>query len=124
VREGSTDRNELTGVAASSGVYEGRVRVLRHAQDLIELEGGEVLVCEFTSPNWTPAFAIIGACITDQGGMLSHTATVSREYRVPCVTGVGIATSSLHDGDLVEVDGTNGVVRVLERAAAGVSGDA
>ena len=119
VREGSTDRNELTGVAASGGVYQGRVRVLRHAQDLVELEGGEVLVCEFTSPNWTPAFAIIGACITDQGGMLSHTATVSREYRVPCVTGVGIATSSLHDGDLVEVDGTQGVVRVLERAGQG-----
>jgi pyruvate,water dikinase len=118
VREGVTDRSELAGVAASSGVYQGRVRVLRHAQDLIELEAGEVLVCEFTSPNWTPAFAIIGACITDQGGMLSHTATVSREYRVPCVTGVGIATSSLHDGDLVEVDGTNGVVRVLQRAAA------
>ena len=118
VREGVvTGRDELTGVAASGGVYQGRVRKLLHAQDLIDLEGDEVLVCEFTSPNWTPAFAIIGACVTDQGGMLSHTATVSREYRVPCVTGVGIATNALHDGDLVEVDGTKGVVRILERAA-------
>jgi pyruvate,water dikinase len=120
VRNGVTGRNELTGVAASGGVYRGRVRNLQHAQDLVDLEGDEVLVCEFTSPNWTPAFAIIGACVTDQGGMLSHTATVSREYRVPCVTGVGIATRALHDGDLVEVDGTNGVVRILERASESV----
>lgn len=118
IRSGMSDgQTELTGVAASGGVFQGRVRVVRHAQELARIEEDEVLVCEFTSPNWTPAFSFIGACITDQGGMLSHTAIVAREYRVPSVTGVGIATSALHDGDLVEVDGTNGVVRILERAA-------
>jgi Phosphoenolpyruvate synthase/pyruvate phosphate dikinase len=115
VRDG-VSAPELGGVAASSGSYTGRVRVLRHASEIGSLQAGEVLVCEFTSPNWTPAFARIGACVTDQGGVLSHTAIVSREYRVPCVTGVGIATNVLRDGDLVEVDGTAGRVRILERA--------
>ena len=83
------------------------------------IEPGEVLVCEATSPNWTPAFAKIAACVCDGGGTLSHAAIVGREYGVPTVTAVGLATMVISDGDEVEVDGTTGRVTVLKQAPNG-----
>ena len=107
---------ELTGFPASAGVYTGRARVMVYAMELFELEDGEILVTEATSPNWTPAFAIIGACVCDGGGSLTHAATVSREYGIPCVVGTSVATLRIKSGDLIEVDGSKGIVRILERA--------
>ncbi len=103
----------LTGVPAARGVARGTARVLRDADALHLLRPGDVLVCESTSPNWTPAFAGIAACVCDCGGILSHAAIVGREYGVPTVTAVGTATRVIRDGDEVEVDGTTGTVRVL-----------
>ena len=108
-------RGELRGVAASQGVARGVARVLRTADELHRILPGEILVCEATSPNWTPAFAKIAGCVCDGGGMLTHAAIISREYRIPCVVGVGLATRDLCTGDLVEVDGDRGVVRRIER---------
>lgn len=110
---------ELSGFPASAGVYQGRARVMVSAMELFELEDGEILVTEATSPNWTPAFAIIGACVCDGGGSLTHAATVSREYGIPCVVGTSVATLRIKTGDLLEVDGTKGTVTILERADAG-----
>ncbi len=107
---------ELTGFPASAGVYEGRARVMLSAMELFELEDGEILVTEATSPNWTPAFAIIGACVCDGGGSLTHAATVSREYGIPCVVGTSVATMRIKTGDLLRVDGSKGTVSILERA--------
>ena len=87
------------------------------AMELFDLEEGEILVTEATSPNWTPAFAIIAACVCDGGGSLTHAATVSREYGIPCVVGTSVATLRIKTGDLIEVDGTKGTVTILERAA-------
>jgi pyruvate,water dikinase len=109
---------ELKGFPASAGTYTGRARVLLSAMDLFELEDGEVLVTEATSPNWSPAFAIIGACVCDGGGSLTHAATVSREYGIPCVVGTSVATLRIKSGDLLEVDGSSGTVTILERAEA------
>lgn len=103
----------LRGVAAANGTAVGPARVLRSAQDLHLLMPGEILVCESTSPNWTPAFCTIAGAVCDSGGMLSHAAIVGREYRIPTVTAVGIATQAITDGVLLEVDGTAGVVRIL-----------
>jgi pyruvate,water dikinase len=111
------DATVLTGFPASTGTVTGRARVMVSATDLPDLEAGEVLVCEATSPNWTPAFALIGGCVCDGGGSLTHAAIVSREYGIPCVVGCSVATSRIHTGDLVEVDGAKGVVKILERAA-------
>jgi phosphohistidine swiveling domain-containing protein len=108
---------ELNGFPASAGTYTGRARVMLSAMELFELEDGEILVTEATSPNWTPAFAIIGACVCDGGGSLTHAATVSREYGIPCVVGTSVATLRIKTGDLLEVDGTKGTVSILERAA-------
>ncbi len=107
----------LTGFPASAGVYKGKARVMLSAMELFDLEEGEILVTEATSPNWTPAFAIISACVCDGGGSLTHAATVSREYGIPCVVGTSVATQRIKTGDIIEVDGTKGVVTIVERAA-------
>jgi pyruvate,water dikinase len=110
------DATVLTGFPASTGSATGRARVMISATDLPDLEAGEVLVCEATSPNWTPAFALIVGCVCDGGGSLTHAAIVSREYGIPCVVGCSVATSRIRTGDLIEVDGAKGVVKILERA--------
>ena len=107
----------LTGFPASAGKYIGTARVMLSALELFDLEDGEILVTEATSPNWTPAFAIIGACVCDGGGSLTHAATVSREYGIPCVVGTSTATSRIRTGDVIEVDGTKGTVTIMQRAA-------
>ena len=111
VAAAATD-GELTGIAASPGVVRGPVRILREVGDVIE--PGEVLVARLTDTGWTPLFAFAAAVVTDIGGQLSHPAVVAREYGIPCVVGVEVATASLHDGQIVEVDGTAGTVRVVE----------
>lgn len=110
------DVRTLTGVPASKGKARGIARVFNDADELHRLQPGEILVCESTSPNWTPAFAKIIACVCDGGGMLSHAAIVGREYGVPTVTAVGLATVVIEDGDEVEVDGDTGTVTVFKTA--------
>ena len=66
--------------------------------------------------NWTPAFAVISACVCDGGGSLTHAAIVSREYGIPCVVGVSVATLKIKTGDRIRVDGSKGVVEILQAA--------
>jgi phosphohistidine swiveling domain-containing protein len=102
----------LRGLGVSGGRAQGRALVLHDATSLHELVPGEVLVCEATSPNWTPAFAKAAACVCDLGGSLTHAAITAREYGIPCVVGTGVATSAIRTGDVVEVDGDAGTVTV------------
>jgi pyruvate,water dikinase len=111
-----SDVKTLTGVPASKGKARGRARVFNNADNLHTLEPGDILVCESTSPNWTPAFAKIAGCVCDGGGMLSHAAIVGREYGVPTVTAVGLGTVVIAEGDEVEVDGDTGTVTVIRKA--------
>ncbi len=111
-----SDVKTLTGVPASKGKARGRARVFNNADNLHTLEPGDILVCESTSPNWTPAFAKIAGCVCDGGGMLSHAAIVGREYGVPTVTAVGLGTVVIAEGDEVEVDGDTGTVTVIKKA--------
>ena len=113
IRNAGKQVDILVGVAASSGLVRGRARVLFTADQLHRIEPGEILVCESTSPNWTPCFGKIAACVCDGGGTLAHASIVSREYRIPCVVGVGTATLMIKTGDTVEVDGSKGIVRVI-----------
>jgi pyruvate,water dikinase len=114
----NSDVRTLTGLPASKGKARGIARVFNDADELHRLAPGDILVCESTSPNWTPAFAKIAACVCDGGGMLSHAAIVGREYGVPTVTAVGLATVVIADGDEIEVDGDAGTVTVYKRAGA------
>ncbi len=116
MKTGAGGVKQLSGIPASSGVARGTARVLRSPDQLHLLRQGEVLVCVGTTPTWTPAFTKISACVCDGGGTLTHASVVSREYRVPCVVGTGLATQTIKDGDEVTVDGDKGLVTV-HRAA-------
>ncbi len=108
--------DEVSGFAASGGVVEGRARVLMNVNDIGQIQSGEVLVCPVTAPSWGPVFGKIKAAVSDIGGIMSHAAIVAREYGMPAVVGTGSATQKIRTGDLVRVDGDEGVVTVLERA--------
>ncbi len=103
----------LRGTGASPGVYRGRARVIRSLAEAGRLGDGEVLVCGVTAPTWTPYFAVASAVVTDAGGALSHTAVVAREYGIPAVVGTRTGTRAIPDGALIEVDGSEGLVRLL-----------
>ncbi|KKR80149.1 MAG: Phosphoenolpyruvate synthase [Candidatus Daviesbacteria bacterium GW2011_GWA1_41_61] len=103
----------LKGIIASLGLVKGKVRVLRSPQDADSMEEGEILVIEMTSPEFMPAIKKAAAIVTDIGGVTCHAAIVSRELGIPCIVGSGIATQVLKDGDLVEVDANEGIVKIL-----------
>lgn len=107
------DPNVLRGNAGSPGIARGPARVIRSLAEASRLQKGDVLVAETTAPPWTPLFATAAAVITDTGGILSHCAVVAREYRIPAVVGTGGATATIRDGQIVEVDGNTGMVRIV-----------
>ncbi|GAA3325704.1 PEP-utilizing enzyme [Paeniglutamicibacter sulfureus] len=106
----------LKGMAASPGLVEGMARVVMHADDLSDVQAGEILVAPITAPSWGPIFGKIKATVTDIGGMMSHAAIVCREYGLPAVTGTGSASTTIRTGQMLRVDGTKGTVEILEEA--------
>jgi phosphohistidine swiveling domain-containing protein len=108
-----TGDGEFIGVPISPGVARGKVRVIRRA-DVERLFPGEILVARAADPGWTPLFINAGGIVLEIGGALQHGAVVAREYGIPCVSGLDDATALLKDGQTVEVDGSNGIVRILE----------
>ncbi|UCD82589.1 MAG: PEP-utilizing enzyme, mobile region [Desulfobacterales bacterium] len=112
----TADVSEIKGFAASAGVAEGPARVLKLLKDIVDLQPGEVLVCPSTNPSWAPVFTNIKATVTDIGGLTSHAAIVCREYGVPSVTGTGVATAIIKNGDIIRVDGDTGVVTIVQKA--------
>ena len=104
----------ITGMAASPGVAEGPARVIESAEDIGDIQDGEILVAPITAPAWAPAFSKIQATVTDIGGVMSHAAIVCREYQVPAVTGTGYATRDIKTGQRIRVDGTAGTVTILD----------
>ena len=111
--EGGVD-GVLKGMAASPGVVEGPARVIRSADQLSDIQPGEILVAPVTSPSWAPVFGKILATVTDIGGMMSHASIVCREYGLPAVTGTGTASSIIKTGQRIRVDGGAGTVTLLD----------
>lgn len=109
----SNDPNILLGAPGSAGVVRGPARIVRTLDDADKIGPGDVMIAETTAPPWTPLFSTVAAVVTDTGGVLSHCAVVAREYGIPAVVGTGFATHRLHDGQMVEVDGGSGVVRII-----------
>ncbi len=109
----SSSEGDISGIPISPGVVQGRVKMLLFANEKPVLPG-EILVARATDPGWTPLFINAKGIILEIGGALQHGAVVAREYGIPCVSGCDNATQLLRDGQLVEVDGSNGVVRILE----------
>jgi phosphohistidine swiveling domain-containing protein len=103
---------ELTGLAVSPGIVTGPARVILHA-GTEQVLPGEILVAPFTDPGWTPYFIPAAGIVMDQGGLLSHGSIVAREYGIPAVVNVGPATRMIKTGQMIQVDGDNGVVRIM-----------
>ncbi|MFC1819921.1 PEP/pyruvate-binding domain-containing protein, partial [Thermodesulfobacteriota bacterium] len=109
-----TTGDALTGQAASPGGYEGVAHVILDPSIDIELKPGEVLVAPYTDPAWTPLFLTAGAAVVEVGSYLSHAGTVAREFGMPCVVDVHDCTARIHSGVRLNVDGDNGLVRILK----------
>jgi pyruvate,water dikinase len=99
----------IAGLPVSSGVVEGRARVILNMEDA-DLEEGDILVTPFTDPSWTPLFVSIKGLVTEVGGLMTHGAVIAREYGLPAVVGVENATRLIKDGQRIRVHGTEGYV--------------
>lgn len=102
----------LVGLAVSSGVAEGRARVIL-TMETADLETDDILVTAFTDPSWTPLFVSIKGLVTEVGGLMTHGAVIAREYGLPAVVGVENATRLIQDGQRIRVNGTDGYVEIL-----------
>lgn len=104
----------LKGLAASPGVFEGKVKIALSPEEaeekLKQSKDDAVLVVPMTDPEWTVYIASAGAIVTNSGGILSHAAIVAREFKIPCIVGTRIATEVLQDDMNIRVDGTQGII--------------
>lgn len=102
----------IIGLPVSSGVIEGRARVILN-MEAADLEEGDILVTAFTDPSWTPLFVSIKGLVTEVGGLMTHGAVIAREYGLPAVVGVDKATILIKDGQRIRVHGTEGYIEIL-----------
>ena len=110
----SNKKNELIGETVSFGKIKGKAKILHYVDEKI-FNQGEILITKATDPGWTPLIINSGGIVLEVGGMLQHGALVSREFNKPCVVGIENAMQIIKDGEEVEVDAIEGVVRLLER---------
>ena len=110
----SNKKNELIGDTVSFGKIRGKAKVL-NSVDEKPFNPGEILITKATDPGWTPLIINCGGIVLEVGGMLQHGALVSREFNKPCVVGIENVTKIIKDGEEVEVDAIEGVVRLLDR---------
>ena len=115
-RKPPEDAAVVTGLPASRGLVTGIARVLLTPDAFDDVKQGEIAVCKMTSPSWVVLFTHIAGLVTDAGGMASHPAVISREFALPAVVGTSDATLRIRTGDRVEVNGSTGVVTILEQA--------
>ncbi|MDQ7093529.1 phosphoenolpyruvate synthase [Desulfosporosinus sp. PR] len=109
---GKIPQGALAGIPASSGIVEGRARVILRMEDAA-IEEGDILITTFTDPSWTPLFVSIKGLVTEVGGMMTHGSVVAREYGLPAVVGVENATKLIKDGQRIRVNGAEGYVELL-----------
>lgn len=102
----------IAGLPVSSGVIEGRARVILNLE-AADLEEGDILITRFTDPSWTPLFVSIKGLVTEVGGLMTHGAVIAREYGLPAVVGVEQATRLIRDGQRIRVNGTDGYIEIL-----------
>lgn len=102
----------IIGLAVSSGIVEGRARVVLRMEDA-DIEEGDILVTTFTDPSWTPLFISIKGLITEVGGLMTHGAVIAREYGLPAIVGVENATNLIKDGQRIRLNGTDGYIEIL-----------
>ena len=102
----------VRGTGASAGIVSGPARVVLGPDDFERVRPGDIIVAPSSNPSWVPLFTIAGGLVTNTGGVLCHAAVVAREFALPAVVGTGDATTRIADGQLLELDGTTGFVRL------------
>lgn len=107
--------NTIKGTIASTGTATGTVKIIHNVSEVGKVKKGDILVAGMTSPKYMPAIFNSNAIITDDGGLTCHAAIIARELKKPCIIGTKIATSVLNDGDLVEVNANNGVIKIIKK---------
>jgi phosphohistidine swiveling domain-containing protein len=107
---------ELRGICASPGNVEGIAKIVRRKEDIDKVSPGDIMVAVGTDFDLLEIMNISGGIITEEGGLLSHASVVSRELKKPCLIGVPQATQLLHDGDMLELNTTQGYARIMKRA--------
>ncbi|MBW6441291.1 phosphoenolpyruvate synthase [Patescibacteria group bacterium] len=110
VEEGKGSKVLFEGLAASPGVFSGKVQIVKSPKEISKVKEDDILVAEMTNPDYVPAMKRAGAIVTDLGGRTSHAAIVSRELGVPAIVGTLNATKMLSSGEIITVDGASGKV--------------
>jgi phosphoenolpyruvate synthase/pyruvate phosphate dikinase len=108
------EKKELKGIVASKGSVKGKVIIVKGVKDLVKVQNGQILVAVSTHPDYVSAMRKAAAIITDEGGITSHAAIVAREFGIPCMVGTINATKLLKDGNMIELDGNKGIIRILK----------
>ena len=108
---------EVSGIAGSPGVVEGIARVVLREDQFDDVRAGDILVCHMTNPAWVALFTKIAGLVSNAGGITAHPAVLAREFGIPAVVGTQDATQRINNGDRIRVDGTKGLVEILEAAA-------
>lgn len=108
------DVTEIKGKVSFKGIVRGRAKIVNAIDDMKKVENGDILISIQSSPSLMPAIIKCSAIVTDEGGIMCHASVISRELKKPCIIGTKIATKVLKDGDLVEVDANNGIIRIVK----------
>ena len=106
--------DEIKGIGANNGKVVGTARVIESFEEIDRLEKDDILVTKFTDTGWTPKFAILSGIVTEYGGILCHAAIVSREYGIPAIVSCHDVMSKIKDGQKIMIDGSTGVVTIME----------
>src|SRR3989338_9227003 len=106
---------EIKGKVTNKGVARGRARILLTSSGITDFQKGDILVTPMTTPDFVPLMSRAAALVTDEGGITSHAAVMSREFGIPCIVGTNNATTVFKDGDLIEVDTNKGTVRLVKK---------
>lgn len=113
--EQKLNTGQIFGIAACKGKITGIAKIVTSSKNQDKIQDGDILVTAMTTPDFLPSMNRAVAFITDEGGITCHAAIVAREMNKPCIIGTKNATKLLKDGDLVEVDANNGIVKIIER---------
>jgi len=113
--ESNLESDILNGFTAYPGYTRGKVRIVLNSDDLARVESGDIIIAEYAKPEYIIVANKISGMVADQGGTESHMAIMSRENKIPTVIGTKYATKILKDGDLVEVDANQGIVRKINK---------
>lgn len=121
VASASVEDGDLSGIGCCPGVISGKVSVVTDPTQLQDLNG-DILVCRTTDPGWVPLFPTASAILVERGSLLSHAAIVAREMGKPCIVGIKGLLQRLQTGDVIEMDGSSGMVRILNQEPVATAG--